>query len=283
MNRFLTILLLGAPLAFPAAPAAADDASDFFSLFDRTCAKSLKTPAAFVEAAKAAGARFSPSASLHSEAEAAQSTHDVALWVMDGRKWALTLAMRVTGSGGTHILTCVIQTPPGSGVTRDAAVAHIRAVMGLAEPSTVELGHAAWVTRSENDQQTIVVDVPAPGSDGPAQVTVTNAEVPAPPSPAEAALQAAIAQLKLTLPRAINDSVTVTDVRVEGMTVVYVAEVKAGAETQEMSVLEYDMKQTLCASDARAMFQDGISVAYEYWTPAPERKLLGTVKLASCP
>ena len=282
MNRFLTILLFGASLAFQAVPAAADNASDFFSLFDRTCAKSLKTPARFVEAAKAAGGRFSPSASLHSEAEAAQSTHDVALWVMDDRKWALTLLMRVTESGGPRILTCIIQTPPGSGITRDAAVAHIRAIMGLAEPSNVEPGHAAWVTQSENDQQTIVIDVPAPGSDGPAQVSVRNAEIPAPPSPAEAALQASIAQLKLTLPRAINESVTITDVRVESMTVVFVAEVKPGTETQEMSVLENDMKRTLCASDARAMFKDGISVAYEYWGPTPVRKLLGTVKIAAC-
>jgi hypothetical protein len=40
-------------------------------------------------------------------------------------------------------------------------------------------------------------------------------------SPAAVALKAAVAQLKLTLPRDLNESVTATDVRVEDMTIVY--------------------------------------------------------------
>jgi hypothetical protein len=55
---------LAVALALLISPAA-DDASDFFALFEHTCAKSLTTPARFAEAAKAAGASFdSPSRSV---------------------------------------------------------------------------------------------------------------------------------------------------------------------------------------------------------------------------
>lgn len=50
-------------------PAPADDASDFFALFDRTCAKSLTNQQAFIDAAKAAGATFKFANSGRSEAQ----------------------------------------------------------------------------------------------------------------------------------------------------------------------------------------------------------------------
>ena len=50
---FARVLLAASLAAIP--PASADDASEFFALFDRTCAKSLTDQQAFIEAAKAAG------------------------------------------------------------------------------------------------------------------------------------------------------------------------------------------------------------------------------------
>jgi len=50
-----------------------------------------------------------------------------------------------------------------------------------------------------------------------------------PPSP----LKAAVAQLKLTLPRDLNDSVTATDVRADDMTIVYVLDIRPGHECRK--------------------------------------------------
>jgi hypothetical protein len=57
-RRLSPVALVAAVLLASIAPAAADDASDFFTLFDRTCAKSLTSQQAFIDAAKAAGATF---------------------------------------------------------------------------------------------------------------------------------------------------------------------------------------------------------------------------------
>jgi hypothetical protein len=62
-------------------------------------------------------------------------------------------------------------------------------------------------------------------------ITPQHAETP---SPAALALKAAVAQIKLTLPRDLNDSVTATDVRAEDMTIVYVLDLRPGYEVPDM-------------------------------------------------
>src|SRR5580698_6539774 len=123
-------LLLTALMASIALPAAADDASDFFALFERTCAKSLKTPERFAEAAQAAGARFKFALSKRPEGDSVRAWNDTAYWVMDERLHGLTLSMTVHGTAARHGLSCLVFAPPHSGVSVDAAVAHIRAAMG---------------------------------------------------------------------------------------------------------------------------------------------------------
>lgn len=244
-----------------------------------------------IAAAKTAGAKFKAVLPGLTEAGAAQGVGRTSFWVMDQRPGGLTLTMTPRGVGEKRSLSCVLYAPPHAGITLDAAVAHVRAVMGLGEPTSLDQSGAgaSWFLGPVPDQKRIGVSVAPADGDAATSIavitpgTLQSTTEAAPTTAAEAGLKAAVAQLKLTLPRAINENVAVTDVRVEGMTVVYVAEVKSGAATQEMSVLEYDMKQTLCASDARAMFHDGISVAYEYWRPAPQRTLLGTITISACP
>jgi hypothetical protein len=173
MMRFV----LAAALASLALPAA-DDAGDFFALFARTCAKAPKTPARFAEAAKAAGATFRFALSKRPEGDPARAWNDTTYWVADARPHGLTLSMSVHGSAARHGLSCLIYAPPHSGVTLDAAVAHIRAAMGLGEPTATTPGApdgesgASWSIGSGEDEQRIGASIPAANSDAQASIAV---------------------------------------------------------------------------------------------------------------
>jgi hypothetical protein len=135
MKRLLSPVALLAGFLASTPPAWADDASDFFALFDRTCAKSLTNQRAFIEAAKAAGATFKFALSGRPAADMANAWGDTSYWVMDARPRGLTLSMTAIGSDARHTLSCIVYAPPRSSVTLDGAIAHIRAIMGLGEPA----------------------------------------------------------------------------------------------------------------------------------------------------
>jgi hypothetical protein len=285
MKRRLLPIALAALLA-AIAPALADDGSDFLALFDRTCAKSLTNPQAFIDAAKAAGATFKFALSGHPEADMAHAWGDTSYWVMDDRSRGLTLSMTAIGSDARHSLSCIVYAPPRSGLTLDGAIAHIRAAMGLGEPADRhEAGPAgpsgaSWLVGPAQDQQRIGVDIA--DSDAASSIAVITPQHAETPSPAALALKAAVAQLKLTLPGDLNDSVTATDVRAEDMTIVYVLEIGPGHEVGNMRALQDAMTEKLCASAMRPTIAGGVSVTYEYWTPGPARKLRGKFNIAAC-
>jgi len=109
-RQLLPVALLGASLAL--IPAAADDASDFFALFDRTCARSLTDQQAFIEAAKAAGATFKFALSGRPEVDMAHAWGDTSYWVLDDRPRGLMLSMTAIGSDAKHSLSCIVYAPP---------------------------------------------------------------------------------------------------------------------------------------------------------------------------
>jgi hypothetical protein len=283
-RQLLPVALLAASLAL--IPAAADDASDFFALFDRTCARSLTNQQAFIEAAKAAGATFKFALSGRPEADMAHGFGDTSYWVTDNRPRGLTLSMTAIGSDAKHSLSCIVYAPPRSTLTLDGAIAHIRAIMVLGEPAdrhaagTAGPSGASWLVGPPQDQQRIGVDIA--DSDAASSIAVITPQHAQTLSPAAVALKAAVAQLKLTLPRDLNESVTATDVCVEDMTIVYVLDIKPAHEVPDMKVLEHAMTEKLCASDMRATIATGVSVTYEYWTPGPARKLRGKFNIAAC-
>jgi hypothetical protein len=283
-RRLLPIALAASLAAIP--PASADDASEFFALFDRTCAKSLTNQQAFIDAAKAAGATFRFANSGRSEAPMAHAWGDTSYWVMDDRPRGLTLSMTAIGSDARHSLSCIISAPPRSRLTLDGAIAHIRTSMGLGEPaerheaSPARPSGASWIVGPALDQQRIGVDIA--DSDAASSIAVITPQHAETPSPAALALKAAVAQLKLTLPRDLNDSVTATDVRAEDMTIVYVLDIRRGHEVPDMKALQDAMTKKLCASDMRATIATGVSVTYEYWMPGPARKLRGKFNIAAC-
>jgi hypothetical protein len=284
MKRFLPAAVSVALFA-SIAPAAADDASNFFALFDRTCAKSLTTQQAFIDAAKAAGATFKFAFSGRPEADMAHAWGDTSYWIMDNRLLGLTLSMTATGSDAKHSLSCIVYAPPHAGLTLDGAIAHIRAVMGLGAPTETHQGNpagAGWFSGPALDQHRIGVDIASLDSDAVSTIAVITPQQAQPQSPVAAALKSAVAKLKLTLPRALNESVTATDVRAEDMTIVYVLDTKPGHEFPDINGLETAMTEKLCASAMRATIADGVSVTYEYWAPGPARKLLGKINIASC-
>jgi hypothetical protein len=288
-RQLLPVALLAASLALIPAAAAADDASDFFALFDRTCARSLTDQHAFIEAAKAAGATFKFALSMRPEADMAHAWGDTSYWVMDARPRGLTLSMTAIGSDAKHSLSCIVYAPPRSGLTLDSAIAHIHTSMGLGEPADRhEAGPAgpsgaSWLVGPAQDQQRMGADIASADSDAASSIAVITPQHPQAPSPAAVALKAAVAQLKLTLPRDLNDSVTATDVRAEDMTIVYVLDIKPGHEVPDMKALQDAMTEKLCASAMRGTIASGVSVTYEYWTPGPARKLRGKFNIAACP
>jgi hypothetical protein len=214
---------------------------------------------------------------------------------MDDRPRGLTLSMTAVGSDAKHSSSCIVYAPPRSRLTLDGVIAHIRATMGLGEPADrheagpARPSGASWLIGPALDQQRIGADIAGTDSDAASSIAVitpqhAQTQSPAQPqSPAAVALKAAVAQLKRTLPRDLNDSVTATDVRAEDMTIVYVLDIKPGHEIPDMKVLEDTMTEKLCASAMRATIAGGVSVTYEYWTPGPIRKLRGKFNIAACP
>jgi hypothetical protein len=288
MKRFLPAAMSVALLA-SMTPAEADDSSDFFALFDRTCAKSLTNQQAFIGAAKTAGAAFKFANSGRPEAGMSHAWGDTSYWVMDDRPRGLTLSMTATGSDARLSLSCIVYAPPRSRLTLDGAIAHIRAIMGLGEPTDRREGGAgrpagaSWFIGPALDQQRIGVDIASADSDGASSIAVITPQQTPPQSPAAVALKAAVAQLKLTLPRDLNESVTATDVRAEDMTIVYVLDIKHGHEIPDIKALQDAMAGKLCASAMRATIADGVSVTYEYWTHGLARSLRGKITIAACP
>jgi hypothetical protein len=67
------------------------------------------------------------------------------------------------------------------------------------------------------------------------------------------------------------------------MTIVNVLDIRPGHEVANMEVLQDAMTEKLCASEMGATIAAGVSVAYEYWTPGPTRKLRGKFNIATCP
>jgi hypothetical protein len=177
MPRCTLALPLAAFLA-STAPAAADDASDFFALFDRTCAKSLTNQQAFIDAAKAAGASFKFALSRRAEADMAHAWGDTSYWVMDDRPRGLTLSMTATGSDAKHTLSCIVHAPPRSKLTLDGAIAHIRAIMRLGEPAdrheadSARPGGASWFIGPAPNQQRIGADIAGADSDAVSSIAV---------------------------------------------------------------------------------------------------------------
>jgi hypothetical protein len=289
MKRLLSPVALLAGFLASTPPALADDASDFFALFDRTCAKSLTNQQAFIEAAKAAGATFKFALSGRPEADMTHAWGDTSYWVMDARPRGLTLSMTAIGSDARHTLSCIVYAPPRSSVTLDGAIAHIRAAMGFGEPSDrheaspARPSGASWFIGPALDQQRVGADIASADSDAASSIAVITPQHAQTPSPAALALKAAVAQLKLTLPRDLNESVTATDVRAEDMTIVYVLDIKPGREVPDMKILQAAMAKELCASDLRATIAAGVSVTYEYWTAGPARKLRGKFNIAARP
>jgi hypothetical protein len=175
-RRLLPLTLLALLGAIP--PAAADEANEFFALFDRTCAKSLSNQQAFVDAAKAAGAAFKFALSGRPEAEMAQAWGDTSYWVMDDRPRGPTLSMTAIGSDAKHSLCCIVYAPPRSNVTLDGAITPIRAMMGLGEPTDrheagpARSSGASWLVGPAMDQQRIGADIASADSDAASSIAV---------------------------------------------------------------------------------------------------------------
>jgi hypothetical protein len=183
MRRRLLLVALLAALA-PIPPATANDASDFFALFDRTCAKSLTTQRAFIEAAKAAGATFKFALSGRPEADMTHAWGDTSYWVMDDRPRGLTLSMTATGSDAKHTLSCIVYAPPRARVTLDGAIAHMRAIMGLGAPTDKHVASperpsgASWFIGPALDQQRIGADIASVDSDAASSIAVITPQRP---------------------------------------------------------------------------------------------------------
>ena len=103
---------------------------------------------------------------------------DTSYWVMDARPRGLTLSMTAVGSDAKHSLSCIVYAPPHADLTLDGAIAHIRAVMSLGEPSdrheasSARPSGASWFIGPALDQQRIGADIASADSDAASSIAV---------------------------------------------------------------------------------------------------------------
>jgi hypothetical protein len=97
-----------------------------------------------------------------------------------------------------------------------------------------------------------------------------------PPTPT-AIHDALVASLKdAVLPKKLDDSTTLTAVRVDGLRVVY----SHGVIT-DVALLRTSLTKRACDTpDMRAGIKNGVSYRYEYWT---DKTMVGSVDVTSCP
>jgi hypothetical protein len=91
------------------------------------------------------------------------------------------------------------------------------------------------------------------------------------------------AEIKPTLPRVLDAITTLTDVRVEGINMIYMNEIASGYEVEDLKVIENYVRPKVCASEMSKSIVDGASYTYEYWSAGPNRKLFGKFGISSCP
>jgi hypothetical protein len=96
----------------------------------------------------------------------------------------------------------------------------------------------------------------------------------------EGLLQAA-RDVKPTLPRKLDNVTTLVDMRVDGLDVTYENEI-SDSRTYQFTAFEKHLRNLVCGGGMREGIQHGASYTYQYWTPAPERRPLGSVRISSC-
>jgi hypothetical protein len=175
-------LLVAAALAGVSVSAAADDASDFLNLFERTCARSLTTPASFARAAEAAGATLKQMIFRLPEGAPDREWNAIAYWALDSKPPGLILSMAVRGAASRHSLSCLIYASPHTALTIEAAIARVRAAMTLAEPDKATMDApgsedgASWTIGSGEDAQRIGISIPPASNDSVASIAVITQE-----------------------------------------------------------------------------------------------------------
>jgi hypothetical protein len=96
-------------------------------------------------------------------------------------------------------------------------------------------------------------------------------------------LMQAIPAIKSTLPRQLDISTTLTDVRVEGTNMIYVNTITYGYALKDIKSVEELVRPKVCSSDMIQSIKKGASYTYEYWNSEPDRRFLGKFQISSCP
>jgi hypothetical protein len=96
-------------------------------------------------------------------------------------------------------------------------------------------------------------------------------------------LQKREADMKMTLPRKVDDITTLEDVKYEGTKNVYWLSIDAGGGSIDASDLQHRTQSLLCSNGdiARTIKEKGFS--YEYHYVNKERVSLATFTIADCP
>jgi hypothetical protein len=111
-------------------------------------------------------------------------------------------------------------------------------------------------------------------------------ELPPPNSAQKAAIHEKLRAIRARdvaqLPRRVDDITALVDLRAEGTTLVHVFTV-SGHTSLNLDGVKARIRQQACDGPTKAAILAGTSFAYEYWSPAPEQKLLGRFQIETCP
>ena len=108
------------------------------------------------------------------------------------------------------------------------------------------------------------------------------------PSPAQInamlhdALVKKVTEIKSTLPQVLDEATTLRDIRVDGLTTIYINEIHSVYQVQDIKAVQDLVTPKVCASPMRAAILDGASYRYEYWSAGTESKPLGAFNITSC-
>ena len=96
-------------------------------------------------------------------------------------------------------------------------------------------------------------------------------------------LEKSIAEIRSTLPKVLDEVTTLTDVKVDGLMMIYINEIDAAYQLPDVLEIENIVRPKVCASAMSKSIIDGASYRYEYWSAGPHRKFLGAFNISTCP
>ncbi len=97
-------------------------------------------------------------------------------------------------------------------------------------------------------------------------------------------LQFGMEELKARLPQKMDTITSLIDAKAENGTLSYIYEINDESTRIDFGVIGEKLASVICTDEKMtSLVKDGATYAYEYYNTAQPKKLLGEVRISSCP